>query len=374
MTLHTPDPRFTRRSTLALACALTALLSACGGGGGGGSPAANDSAPTLVITTANRDTVAQAAAASVVGLSAGTSSVPLASTDGDRQVLTAPPTSSASTIGGRSALLPAALRLQLLAWLHTRTRQSLFDNASRKRALAVTGPITTPCSLGGSGTVTVDDRDNSSTPSTGDTMTLLFNACEETAGETLSGQINLTLTQASTGTAYPQQFAARLALNQLTVSHGSRSLRSDGTALMTVVSDSSVLDRYTVTVEDPLVTTLTGGANPDTVTMLAGYTEQSVYNASIAPPDGGLAGRSTTTVTGNVRSTRAGGQFALSTSTSLVQYDVDSYPRAGVLMARGSSGNLRMTVLSARQLQLETDAVGNGQYEHSTTVAWTTLL
>ena len=106
--------RVHRRLCSTLAVGLVAALGACGGGGGGGG--ASPVVPTIDITALNRDSVAHAAAASILVLSP-TGAIPLTPSASVRSKLDADACPSAGSIqvkGRNSTLLATALSAALV--------------------------------------------------------------------------------------------------------------------------------------------------------------------------------------------------------------------------------------------------------------------
>jgi len=70
----------------------------------------------------------------------------------------------------------------------------------------------------------------------------------------------------------------------------------------------------------------------------------------------------------------AGGSFALATVTPFEVDDSEIYLRAGVVTMTGRTGNMKLTALSADQVQVELDANSDGIYESSLPHPWDWLL
>lgn len=70
----------------------------------------------------------------------------------------------------------------------------------------------------------------------------------------------------------------------------------------------------------------------------------------------------------------AGGSFAVATVTPFEVDDSEIYPRAGVVTMTGRTVNMKLTALSAEQVQVELDANGDGIYETGTPQTWDWLL
>ena len=326
-------------------------LGACGGGGGGDTPP-----PPVVIdiTGANRDSVAHASAATVLS-SSPTAAIPLSS-------------ASATPSGALSGRLMTLL-------LHPLHYQALTAS-SRERPLAIIGPLVEPCAFSGTVSLTVDDRDNSGATSVGDVLTIVFNQCHDTAADSVNGTTTATYTQIST--APVSTIGARLTMSQLAAVTVNHTLTLNGAMLLNYSQPSASVEITRLTA-DGLVTVAFSTHLPysDTVTLQSGYTQEDTYDASVAPPPGGMvAGRTTTTLQGRLQSTQAGGFVDVATppAAPLVTYSADAYPSSGAVQITGRSSALLMTAVSSSQVRLDLDTDNNGSFESTVTVSWDWLL
>ena len=302
-------------------------LAACGGGGGGGGAPA---APTVVVSAGNQDTLARTG---MVALQAGVLGATLGVAGG----------------GSPSALAAAA--------------------AGRKRAAAVLAPEVEYCAVSGSTTTVYDDRDNSGTATPGDAATITYNACSEVAGEVTNGTIGAVYTQIQLST-FPVVIGARITTNGLRTQTATRSIAAQGGFDFLVSAQSLSSDSLNVSVPGALTLVITTPLYADSVTLRAGYVLQADYDASALPPGGTVPGRTTTTASGLVDSSVAGGTVRINTLQPFVQYDVDPYPRTGRFEVVGRTGSVQASVLSTAQVQIDLDADGNGSFEATKTVNW----
>lgn len=161
--------------TLRVAAFTAAILAAgCGGGGGGGSsPPAQ---PQLIqITSLNQDAVARATAATFFSMT-GVRALPVAPSPGAK----------ARANGVNEVAMHALAKV----------------TAPDRGAGAKVGRLdvyseTLACTLGGSMTLTVDDRDNNLVMSAGDVLTIGFNQCREDASTMISGTLMLGISSAA---------------------------------------------------------------------------------------------------------------------------------------------------------------------------------
>jgi len=359
---HTAIPRPHRAGRTALAASVLAMLAACGGGGGG-TPDDGTSQP-LAITTTNRDLVAQTTASAVMGVGSGLGAVPLSATGPDRARQAEAAALAASPRGG---LLPPAVQ----HWVRQELQRDRGEGM--KRALAVIGPTPVACTNGGNAVVTFDDADNNGDLSASDTLTMRFNACVEVPGAAVNGQLTMSITSY---TALPLLRATgRMTMAGLGATTADGTVSVDGTVGFDMAELDSNTERMTITAQTPLTTTYSAGAQSTTVSLATGYQEinQTEHQVQL-PGSNTLTGRNTLSFGGNLSAPVLGGQLGVATTSPLVQYDTDSYPRSGVVTVQGRGSTLRMTVQSTSQVLLELDADGNGSFEHSSVVTWAWLL
>ena len=334
----------------AIAVALAAGLAACGGGGGGDdSPQA---APNIDLTTTNRDNVSHATAAGILGLSP-TLTIPLAANgaaaDRDRALAagqTQPPVWS-----GR---LPALVRQVVRHVVSTTGAKAASPMAHR---LAVTGPLVSACAISGTMSIGVDDRDASGGLNAGDVVTIGFSNCQDTADETLNGKADTAII-ALTATS----LSARLTMSQLSDAAARHALTLDGSMLVDDAQPSGTLEVTRLTADGLVVASVTTHLFTDTVTLQSGFAEEATYDS--------VAGVTTSTVQGLLRSTAAGGIVELSSRSGapITKYDTETYPRSGVLQVKGRKGTILLTALSTDSVQLDLDADDNGTAESSEVV------
>jgi hypothetical protein len=325
----------TRRWLLnTMTAAILAMLGACGGGGDGD----GGGGPTIDITATNRDVIAHATVAGMVALN------PLAM---------APIGAGSSASTGLMSAWPTQLNARLAkAW------------PQREAPQAVYGPTEVPCDISGSMTVTYDDRDPPNL-SVGDSITSVFHACVDVAGETMNGTETMRFTQGS-----ESSFSAQITMTDYSYSSAKHSVTFNGRAVLDFAQQSASLFTARATADGPVTVALSLAhlAYVDTVTLLDGFVVDDTLDTSI--------GRTLSTGGGLLQSANAGGIVEMTTMADapITKYAVDAYPRAGVVRVEGKDSTLQMTVLSADQVQLDLDADGNGSFESTETVAWDWLL
>ena len=347
----------------------SSLVAACGGGGSG--DAGGTSAPLLVITTSNQQAVGRAtatASTALVGAGGGVSGAN--STEGG---------ASALSVSRASGSLPGAslgaVAMYLAHALDNSTGGQRWALAASRaggsaRALAV-APVTELCTLSGSFTLGLVDSDNSGSATLGDTLTLTFNHCQDSATESVNGVMSITFSQISMPSGL-LSFTGSLAMQSLTVADGTRTAVLNGGLVMDLAQLSSSQTRVGMTVgSSGLSASVTGTGVSEAISFDAGFALNITETA--ATTVGGVDS-ATATLNGSFTASTIGGRVQLSTTVPMLQLASENYPRAGVLKVTGNASALRLTALDATTARIELDANLDGTYESSTDLAWTTLL
>lgn len=306
---------------------LGVLLAACGGGGGddgGGPPGSID------VSAANQDLLVRAGVIAIQG----------------------------DVIGGALGVAASPGRAAPLA------------SGLRKRIAALIGPEVEACFVSGSTSSTLDDRDNSGAATVGDVLTMTYNDCVEVAGEVTNGTFIATYTQINPATL---TIAANVTTSDMSSVSSTRSVTAQGDFSLQLRFVSVTSETLHLAVGQALAMAVTTPRFSDTITLRAGYTTDSVYDSTILPPGGTVAGLTSTTASGQVASANAAGYVTVRTLQPMLQYDVDANPRSGQFEAVGKTGSLQATVLSTTQVQIDLDADGNGVFDASKVVLWSDL-
>jgi hypothetical protein len=319
---------------------MLAVLAACGGGGD--SPSQPNS-EKVTITSANQNAVVRAS------VNAGL---------------------SVSTAQGRAGgVSPASVADRAHALGGVMQRAMAAAHASRKGiASATVHPLasatdTEPCGLSGTITVTIDDKDGNSALSGGDVVTASFAQCKDSAASSINGAIVITLT----GTPTATQLAANANFQSVAVVQDGVTSTLAGN--VTVAESDLPLDtQTTLTVgSGGLTAATTSSGYNDTVSFASGF---------VIRTDEASSGASTSvSLSGTMSAQSLGGSITIATPQALVQLGADNYPSAGQVIVTGASGSaVRATVLDDTQVTVDLDANGDGTYESTTTVAWTSLI
>lgn len=324
-----------------VSCTMLAALAACGGGGGDSS--SNPAGNKVTITSANQDQVVRASVNAGLSVSMAQGRAGGASPAG---------------VADRAHALGAVLERAMTA--AQGSRKGIASVAVHPSASASN---TEPCSVGGTLTVTVDDHDGNNALSAGDVISVSFAQCKDSATSSMNGAISITLT----GTPTATQFAANASFQNVVVVE-------DGVT-STIAGDVTVAENDTTL--DTVTTLNVGSGGLTASTASSGYNDSvSFASGFVIRTDEATSGASTSvSLSGTMSAQSLGGSITISTPQALVQLSTDNYPSAGQVIVTGATGSaVRATVLDNAQVRVELDANGDGTYESTATVAWTTLI
>lgn len=327
--------------SLLVAASALACLGACGGGG--------DSAPasgtkTVAISSTNQSDVVRASLNG--GLAVSFTQGSLGGTPAAANVTT--------RTHGLGVVLQRALAV-------TTARRQAIASASAHPA-AVTSD-TTPCGVSGTLTVAFDDRDGNGMLSKGDVLTGTFAQCQDSAALSINGAVAITLTGDPSGMVFD---ASAVFQNVVVVDSGVTATIS-GTLAVEETDGSTLTD-----------TKFTVGSGGFAVALASsGYDDTIAFDAGMTITTSQIGGNAQTSLTlaGSFTASSIGGRVTIATPVPLVEDPADAYPSAGAVRITGASGSTVLaTVLSATQVQLQLDANGDGSFESTSTVAWSTLI
>jgi len=329
------------------------LIAGCGGGGGGSAPAG--APPTVTITAANQGTVTRA---TIDGTQALGASQPLAAPGraAAQSVRTGP-------VEPAIGALQSVIRRGLVTAFVPRQRMTI---ASATRPAAASSS-TDACAISGSVTTTLNDADNSQSVSSGDSLTLTFNQCQDSANDATNGTMVFTIGSVTPATSSDVQFSGSLAFQQVTITSGTHSAGISGSV--------GVAAAITAT---SFQLALNVGSNALTVTSSApGYLNTIVYDPdmqlTVTATDGTVS-QTQVTLNGTFTASSIGGRIQVATVQPVTQLGTDAYPSSGQIVVTGTAGtHLRVTALDATRAQLELDANGDGTYEASVVLAWSII-
>lgn len=333
-----------RKFLLAATLILNLTLAACGGGGGGDSGAAVLApAAALALTNANYNVAAQESVSSV------------------SYILDSTSVATGAQVASDAALMQAVR--QQVALLGQRLAKA------PKVAVGVTQTTTEACQGGGSMTATANDLNGNENADPGDSISIVASNCVVAPGVTISGGFAASFT-ATTGNFGTVPYSATLSVTLQNFVAVTPAGRSTGNGRMDMAVSETGVNQGTVTVTVASLSTDSTFGNLTSTRTLTDFTARSVITPS------GTGTSTSSTVSGTLTSTGLGSRsVTIATVAPLVQASIAQYPSSGQLIATGSAGSkVRLTVLNVSNVQLELDADGNGSYETSSTVAWSSLL
>jgi hypothetical protein len=346
--------RLALQRTVRLAALSTAILAAgCGGGGDGGSTPPVDTTPPpaalLQITAQNQDAVARAAIATFFSMT------------GVRALPTGGASAKASSVDG--AVVHAFSKLPRQG---DGPRVGRFAVASQSMA----------CSVSGSVTMTVDDRDNNMALSAGDVLTLSFSSCRDEPEVMLNGALTVAISGYSE-TTNAMQMSGSFAYQQLTlIDHGYTSA-INGAMNATFSESIDAMGTLTSRIEATVAASglMATGAQPgynETFTYDPGFAT-TLTDVSGAPP---MIAAGTTLCNGTVHVASLNGRITLATDAAspVHQRAVDAYPDTGRVRVTGQGSLLQLTVMDSTMVRIELDLTNDGVFDTAKDMAWTTLM
>jgi hypothetical protein len=342
--------------TLRIAALTAAVFAAgCGGGGGGSSPPPPVQPQLIQITVQNQDAVARATVATFFSMT-GVRALPLAPSPSPRALATGVNDVAMHALSKAMAPAPGGTKA---------SRLEVFSE-------------TAACTMGGSMTLTIDDRDNNLAISPGDVMTLAFSQCRESADSMINGALVMGIAAASE-TANSMQLRGTFTYQQLTIIDAGYTSAVNG-AMDSVYSES--IDPMTGTLNVWLESTVAAGglvasgSTPtasDTFTYDPGFRSQS---NEVTPGDPNAVGFSTVALNGTVHVNSLGGRITLVMDPMWPvreQFNAE-YPESGRVTVLGNASQLRLTVMNVERVRQELDANNDGVFEATKEVLWTELL
>lgn len=318
-----------------------AFLTACGGGGASGDAPSQPGATKVAISSANQDKVVRASVNAGMAVS-----------------LTQNSTGGATTAGvaSRAHALSTVLQRAVAA---SQDKRKNIASASAHPAAAMSD--TQACGVSGTLTITLDDRDGNSILSNGDVITASFAQCKDSATSSVDGALSITLT----GTPTDTHFTASASFQNVAVDDNGVQSTIAGNVTVSETDMASVIETTLSVGSGGLTASTSSASYNDAVTFAAGF---------VIKIDESASGTLSVTMAGTMTAQSVGGAITISTPQPLVQTSSDDYPSSGQVVITGAAGSaLRATVVPNAQVKLDLDANGDGAYESTATVAWTTL-
>jgi len=352
------------------AIAVAVLATACGGGGDDGTPVPQG--PTLVrISAANQDTVARASTASIVVFTG----VPAFASSPSPGLAKAARAEGASALSGHGGLAQLVLRA-----VDFGARQTASPPTGMARPLAQYQQ-TEPCLVSGTMTVAWDDKDNNGNITAGDTVSAMFNQCDDGDGQTVNGGMGLAIaTYTETQTAL--DITGSATFQSLAMLDAGESFTLNGGAAfqfnVTITAGGiDMLGSFTVA-NSGLTAVKQGGTTglSDTFSYRAGF---GVSVRDFAATAQGVPSSEVITASGDFGSQALGGDLRLSTTTPFKSVftdpEGDIFPTEGQLLVNGGDGTrLRLTATLTAQVQMDMSDDSDADWEYSKMVDWPWLL
>lgn len=326
------------------------LFISCGGGGGGGSSTPTTS--TVAITSDNAVPVASEILTSGSLLSE--------SAQGTGENLTgAVSTDQAKGLGIVDVVFSQMKNIQ----------QNEADLLGDSSATGVMQNGTMQCDLGGSVSATVNDRDNSGTLSTGDSISMTFTNCSMSADGgvgTMNGRMSMEIHSISGDLVNSGSFDVGVTMTSMVMNLPEVSATLSGDMRLQMTFSGSSLN-FTAS------GTRLSYSEANRARTLAHY---SLY---LSTPN--AMATWTYRYRGSLQSSQVlGGTVSFQSMADLTGSSTD-FPSAGQIEVTGTkpegaenNSSLYMTVLNNTTVQLDIDANGDGVYEDTQMVAWSQLI
>lgn len=362
-----------RSRSIFTAVAVAALVAACGGDGDDGAVSPQPQPPPqptyVKITAANQDAVARVSVAAIDAFFG----VPAISQSASPALAKTARAGTTSALGRHGGVTHLALQA-----LHFASEQG---TAGMARPLAQLPPETVRCTVSGTSTTIVDDKDNSRTLTLGDTVSISFSQCNDGDGP-VNGGMALTIATLSL-TSTSEDVTGSITFQSLDIVSGQFSYLLNGGAAFrfTVTLKNGGEEEFaSFTVASGGLTVakravLAGGLS-DSLSYRAGYSvsERDFYSNVQAVPSSEIF-----TASGDFGSQSLGGDLTVSTATPFKSVytdpDGDIFPSEGQLLVSGGDGTkLRLTATPTVQVLMEMSDDADADWEYSKFVDWGWLL
>ena len=305
-----------------------ALLVGCGGGGGGGS---SPPAALLLITPSNYADV-------------GTDSVAGANGTSDTSIAGGSLVGAQISQSGSFGLKGVALT----------TATTVLNNWAVFNTPTIVGAVTqrtVSCTGGGSVSASVNDADDSTTATAGDSVSATFASCIED-GLLINGSLSIAINSFSGDLSTVGTASLTMTFNNLTA--GSDAI--NGSLTLSMNRSSTTSATATLSMQS---LTVTSAGNTWTYTSF-----------SLTASETGSSG--TLQIAGNVSSSIYGGSVDVSTPTTFT-IDSSNNVTGTILMAGKNGTKVRMVGQGTTTILIEADTTGNGTYDTNSTVTVASL-
>lgn len=332
----------------------TSVLVACGGGGGGGDASSGGATgsttnvpPVAALNSSNQNYAAQDATS--------TAFMPLSGA----QTLTGAQTTDESVLFNIA-------RDQL-----DKLPTYMADAKANSTLTGVVQSQTTSCQSGGSLTISVNDADNNSVLSAGDSLTIVSNNCVMSSG-TVTGSLGFVINSLSN---FQSSSSTNYSLG-VTMNYGNFTVTSSGliasiNGSLSLAISSTGTNAWSETISTP---SLAVSGNYAGVTRSRSLTNYS--STATRTPNATYSYLTSYSINGTVTSSALSTQsITFATSTPFVRRSTNAYPSSGAMVITGASNSkLRITTLNNVQVTQDLDANGDDIYESTSTVNWNSLM
>lgn len=223
------------------------------------------------------------------------------------------------------------------------------------------GPDVFPCLSGGAVTVSGNVA-SPLTLTTGDTFNVLYELCDEGAGEVVDGTIGLTV----------GDFSGDLLLGTYLIS-----MDAVLTNLQVTTGTDVIINNgdTTITLDTQQIPFIATGVSGTSMTVDANASSQTLSNyISSSTLDGGLQTLPyTMAASGTLDTTELGGLVEYSTPVEF-SGEGTNYPAAGSLLVEGANSSARLTAVDDINVTIEIDSNGDGAIDDTINTTWAALV
>ncbi len=238
---------------------------------------------------------------------------------------------------------------------------------------------TANCSLGGSITVRgVVTNSNDIFATAGDYVSISASNCKE-RDATINGNLSLKVLSSSSDSRTAEILATNLTLTADLTANSSQTMLQSSSLKMTSIMSGGYQNGYFNVAEITTTSTgsmvLTDGVDSRSTSMNAFknmYRDGDYADDGSALDQGYWSRYSADGLVSSTKNTTVYGAVSLKTLT-VFEEGSEVYPRSGVLEITGKSGKVKLTVLNAQEVQIETDANNDGIYESLQIKTWNDL-
>ncbi len=328
-TIHGSSYRLSAVSMLVAASLLTVVVAGCGGGGGGGGDGTIDTGPTLAITIENGE-----AAAAVVAT-------------GVMTMFEIPEGAVGPILDPTAGNLPVPQNIGKIPGTLAQAPVQGTEFCDASGAFSVSGNLADPTTL-----------------TAGDTVTVVFENCDDGDGFVIDGRLALTVA-AVQGDVFSDVFLLTLniVLTDLTVTSDGESSSGDGRLNYTL--DTLAYPASSTTLSGTELSVVAAG---EAVTF-RNFDQTLDVNPGIVPTSYAAD------ASGRLHSSVLGGSIDYGTVVTVQASGDDNPPYVGEILVSGAdSSEVRIVVVSEESVRLEIDLEGDGVVDEFIDTTWAALI